>query len=254
MANPVLENGLGSPQSIFASSTTQFHPTGTRGTIGDRVYLYARNTSTAIGLGLIAQQAVPVTNHTVQTGALTGVAAGSKSLTAVLGATASHANQYADGFLRIQTATTTGAGQMLKLRPHAAFASAATAAFDLYDPIVTTIAGTVTWSLQGNPGADIVVMPLTTPTAPAAGITVIDVPVGTTTAPVFTWLQTWGPGNVLKQTTAATLIAGAGVIIGDLAGTCTVEATGTLTERIGIAQTGLVTVTAFASVYLKIAP
>lgn len=251
MANPILENGVASPQSVYSTSTTKYHPTGTRANLGDKVFNYARNTGSAVGLGLMCQQAVPVTNHTVQTGALTGVTAGSKRVTAVLGATASHDNQYADGFLRIQSATT-GAGQMFRLGPHGIVASAGTAVFDLYDPVVTATSGTTTWSLQGNPGADVVIMPLTTPTAPAAGLTLVDWAAGSTTAPVFGWLQVWGPANWLKQTTAATLIAGAGVIIGDIAGTCTVEAAGTLTQRMGQAQTGLVTVTAFASVYLTV--
>jgi hypothetical protein len=251
MATPVLENGMASPQSLFATSTTQFHPVGTRANLGSRVFQYARSSDgTGFSIGRVLQAAAAVANHTTQTGAFTGTTVGTTRVSVVLGATAMVANQYAEGYLQIQSATT-GAGQNFKLRTHAAAGSGATATFDLYDPIATALTGTITWSLKANNAADVILMPATTPTGSAAGVNMVDVPAASTTAPVFFWVQTWGEAAV--QSTGS-LVAGTGVAISGTAGSIAVEGATTVTQRFGVSLHTLATASVFAPVYLMIAP
>lgn len=209
MANPVLRNGLASPFSIYQTVTgTQsqgIHRLGTQGFLDDRKFRWARLTSgTAIGTNKLAAVGAPNANHVSETGTLT-VTAGSSRFSAVLGATAAFANEYQDGYLKIESATT-GAGQIYRIRDHAAVLSGGTLTADFYDQVVTVPTGTVTWSLIRNPYADIVIQP-TTVVGPAAGVVQVDWAAASTTAPIYGWIQTGGPTSVLNGTDDITSVA-----------------------------------------------
>jgi hypothetical protein len=249
MANPVLRNGLASPQSVYATYTSKAHQYGELGYLGDRTFRYARLTdTTAIGAGKLAQQAPPVANHVSETGALSGFTLGSTRFTAVLGATAAFLNEYSDGYIKIESSTL-GPGQIYKLRDHAAVASAGTATFELYDPVVITPTGTVTWSLIHNPYASVVIQP-TSITAPAAGGTLVDWAAATTAAPLNGWLQVGGAGSCLLDTTA--LVAGSACIVGAVAGAIGVAVETDIKQRVAIATEAMTTDAVYASVHWMI--
>ena len=254
MSGNATDTILSSPQSIFevkTGSSNQQHAIGTRFVMGGRVFRYASMfDTTAIGPNKLAQMAVPLANHVTETGTLTGTTTvGSTRITATLGATAAFASQYKDGYLKIESATT-GAGQIFKLRDHAAVLSTGILTSDLYDPVVTATSGTTTWSLLSEAWANVVIQP-TTATAPVAGVTMVNWPAATSTAPNFGWLQTRGIASCLLDTT--NLVAGSGVTAPGLtAGACAVEIAAGLTQRLGIALEALSTDNAYASVYLMI--
>ena len=252
MANPIVYGGVGSPQSVFDTTTTQYHNIGTRGHLDDRVFYYTRINGTAIGPNLLAQQAVPVANHVTETGTLTGFTAGSKSFTAVLGATASTANQYESGYFKIQSSTL-GPGQLVKLNKHGAVASAGTATFSTPDTIVTTPTGTVTWSLFRNPWADPIVTPITTQTGINVGVPLVSTGTGTDADPRYCWMQTWGVCSVLGDTTNT--VVGSGVLgQSATAGAVALELATTITQRPGVAMETLATDDVYQLVFLQIAP
>jgi hypothetical protein len=250
MANPVLRNGLASPHSVYSTYTSKAHAFGELGFLGDRTFRYARLTdTTAIGSNKLAQQTPPLANHVTETGALTGFTLGRSTFTAVLGATAAYVNEYEDGYIKIESSTL-GPGQIYKLRGHAAVASAGTATFDLYDPVIVTPTGTVTWSLIHNPYGAIVISP-TTITAPAAGGTLVDWAAASTSAPLFGWLQVGGQGSCLIDTSDQ--VAGSGMIqSGATAGALGVAVETDIKQRIAIATEAMTTNSVYVSVDWKI--
>lgn len=251
MANPVLRNGVASPFSIYSTySNTQAqgkHDLGELGFLGNRTFRWARLAdTTAIGTCKLAQSSPNVANHIGQTGATTGLTAGSTRITAVLGATAAFINEYEGGCFVVGNATT-GLGQHYRIKGgHAAVGSGGTITLDLLDPIVTTPTGTVTWSLHHSE-YDIVIQP-TSATNAAAGVTMVDWPAATNAAPIFGWVQTGGVANVFKD--ATTTVAGTGVIQGATAGAVGLEVAASVAQRVGIAVEGSATASIYKAVRL----
>lgn len=251
MANPRSLNGVSSPQSVYQTSTTAYHRVGARGILDDRIFHYACLSGTT---GVVANNLVsgiaPNSAHTTETGTLTNFTVGSSQFTAVLGASAAIQNEYAEGYIKIESSTL-GAGQIYKLRDHEAVASAGTATFLLYDPVVTTPTGTVTWSLIHNPWAHVVISPVTTIVAMSAGVPLVTVPAAAaTTTPVFFWAQTWGPCSVLGDTSDT--VVGSQVVTSAVVGSIGVG-TGLL-QAVGNSLEAMATNTVYQSVYLTIAP
>jgi hypothetical protein len=252
MANPVIPGGVGSPQAIYETSTTQHHRIGERGMLSDRSFRYARSIdASGIVLGSLLQSAAPEAAHVSETGTLTGFTAGRQDFTAVLGAAAAAANRYESGFIKIQSSTL-GAGQIYRLvGGHGAVASAGTISLRTEHPIVTTPTGTVTWSLTPNRWADVIIQP-TTITSTSAGVNLVAIPAASATAPVFCWVQTWGSTSVLIDTSA--IVAGSSVIVGANAGTVGVAVETDIKQRIGVAEEAITTDSIFCNVFLMIAP
>lgn len=252
---PKTDFGFGTPQSIFEVSAKKHYGIGQRGYLDDgRVFRYGKLVDgTAIGRAKVAQQCPPVANHVSETGAFVGLdVAGSKRISVTLGATAAYLNEYENGYLKIESATT-GAGQMWRIPHHAAVASAGVLTFDLPqgDAVDVATSGTETWSLIHSPWGSAVIQP-TTVTAPVSGITCCDWPAATTTAPIYGWLQTWGIAPVLLDTSA--LVAGSGVITsGITAGACAVAVETDIKQRIGVAIEAIGTDNIYATVFLQIA-
>ena len=87
-------------QTVFCSSSEQFHPLGAR--FEDhwgRAYRYCKVGGTSLVVGNIIQSPAEVPLHQQLTAAAAAV--GDKSITATLGNTAATANQYAEGFAMI---------------------------------------------------------------------------------------------------------------------------------------------------------
>lgn len=251
MGNPQLINGVASPQHNMQTSLIQYHRLGTRGVLDDRSYRYARLTNaTGVVANNLCQSAIPEPLHVSETGASTFVI-GSTRVTLVLGAAAAAANRYEDGYVKIQNSTT-GLGQMFKLKAHEAVASAGTGTFELYDPILITPSGTVTWSLIENLWGNIIITPVTTITAPIVGVPNVVIPGATAVAPVFCWLQTWGLCSVLAD--ASAMVTNAAVIPSATVGAVGVALETDIKQRIGIAAETLTASAQYITVDLKIAP
>src|SRR3990172_10639668 len=106
--NPIIHGGVGSPQSIYESSTTAYHRVGTRGFAQDgRVWYYAWNeTAAALTKGELIVNAGITTNHHDQTvNAATNFTIGWTDVIFTVGATAILLQEYVDGYVFITDGT-----------------------------------------------------------------------------------------------------------------------------------------------------
>lgn len=192
MANPIVDFGITSPQSIYDTSTTQHFPLGTRGILSDgRSFYYASYTaSTALTPGNLMVVATAVANH-VSVAYASGGTAGSDSVTVTLGATLASANQYQDGY--IIHIDGTNPGQVRKVKEHPAADSAATLQVTTYDPWTNDLDGELT--LKVNPYSAIVQSPGNAAACPV-GVNVCNLADSSSTTSYF-WVQTWGPCGVI---------------------------------------------------------
>jgi hypothetical protein len=132
---------------------------------------------------------------------MTPVAAalGATAVTVALGGTLATANQYAGGWLQVDT--TPGNGRMYAISGHPAAALSTNLVVTLApdDPIrgvALTTASRV--GLIANPYNGVIETPLTTATGVIVGVALEAVPINN-----FCWLQTWGPAPVLINGTPA---------------------------------------------------
>ena len=221
MANPVLINGVGSPQSIYEVSTTKYHRFGTAGYLGDRVFYYGCNTtSSALAIALLMGQAANVAAH--QNVTIAGTA-GNKYVTLAIGAGAIVAEQYADGWILQDKGT--GLGQVRRVVSHGTTAGSTTVTFYIDYPWITTSASTPTGGLQKNLYADPVVYPGNATAAAPVGVLNVALPAGDTTSQ-YGWFQRSGPcplscegsitvGQYVTIATATTTDAGQGRLPAD---------------------------------------
>jgi len=127
-----------SPQSSQAG-----HGYGDRFDVGDgRVFRYAKAGSSALSVGKLGLAPAPKTNHHGMT--MAAAAIGAVSITMTLGATASVANEYAEGFLNISV--TPGQGQTLKIQDQPATSSGGSQTITVFDPVNVAL----TTSSRGN--------------------------------------------------------------------------------------------------------
>jgi len=203
--NPIVHGGVGSPQSIYESSTTAYHRVGTRGYAQDgRVWYYAHNeTTAALTKGELIVNAAVTTNHHDQTvNAATNFTIGSVDVIFTVGATAIVLQEYVDGYVFITDST--GEGSYYKIAGHNGQAGSTTSRAKLYDAVRVSTGAASTMSLIRNPFMN----------PQQSNTTVVEIPVGISqvtfaaatsaaTATAFAvggtygWLQTWGPCPVL---------------------------------------------------------
>ena len=144
---------------------------GQRGVTKDgRVFRYARIGAVAAVAGSLYQSSAPVPNHLAMTPSAASIGATSVSLT--LGATAATANQYAEGYLQVDT--TPGNGISYLVQSHAAIGSAGTGTINIdpESPIQVALTGSSRVGLIANPYADLIVCP-TTVTAVPMGVPLV---------------------------------------------------------------------------------
>jgi hypothetical protein len=210
-----------SRQSIYEESTTQFHTIGTRLRLGDRIFRYAANsTSAALNPGYMTSGPVStVTTHT-NISVTTSASVGQKYVDVTLGAAAATQNQYAGGYIWFNTGgTTIGEGCAYKISSHLAVsASGGTLRVHLYDPLATTLTATTSKAtLYRNPWSAVLIHP-------ATGGTILNMPTGvplttitqsTTATTYYCWLQTGGFCAIFM---GATYTIGGGVGCDDAAG------------------------------------
>lgn len=191
MANPKLFTGVGSPQSIYESSSVQYHPIGSRAGLDDgRVFYYARNAGTALVAGN-ATMAEVITDQFGNQAVAAAAAAGVKEVTVTLGSTAVTENEYADGYLMINDEA--GEGHTYRIAGHPAAAGAASCVLELLDGIVVALTTSSEYCLVKNPWADVLIA------AAGSAHQVVGVAAAAITANEYGWLQTWGPAAVLTE-------------------------------------------------------
>lgn len=176
---------------------TQLHPLGTRGVDRHgRVYRYVKAGASDLVAGDAIQSPAIVANHLANTPP--AVAIGADYFTYTPGATAGDENQYAGGFLQIDT--TPGNGRMYGVDGHPAITSATAFRLQLTKDDTPRVALTTSSrvGLIRNPYNGVIQMPVTTATGILVGVAVSAIPAGQ-----FGWIQTWGYAAVLINGTPA---------------------------------------------------
>lgn len=178
--------GTGSGSGSGSGAAFGIVPLGTRAVTRDgRVFRFCRVGATALVAGSLYQASAPVPNHLAMTPSAAAISATVVSVT--LGATLATINQYAGGWLQVDT--TPGNGYMYGVSGHAAIGSGGVGNINLAqdDAIQVALTGSSRVGLIAHPYADVIV----------AATTVTNVAVGVATsvaaAGQYAWLQTWGP-------------------------------------------------------------
>jgi len=294
MANPIISNGVGSPQSIYdeyvVTATNQtraegYHPVGTRGYLPDgRVFYYCSNGATALTAGsLLIGSALTVTatdDKIVLTDSFANFATGVREGIVLQESDIETAdiieNSYKDGFMVFENAAGQG-GLYYKIARHSAWTFDGTSTsrtIDLYDPLNGTAVATDEITFCRN-RHDRVITSTTAEEELPVGVAPVAVTASTAlatdtatasaaTSTYFFWAQTWGPAAVEVDDTTVAL--GIAVTSGDTADrveaglmTASTGATPTLTgyDRIhcGVGMVAAVAAAGdFAMVDLRICP
>jgi hypothetical protein len=183
------ENGATAPNP-YAESATKLFPLGTKLSVGDKTFRYARAANATIAVGEVVQAAAPVANNNDRDVNLIGglePLATATELSVTLGG-APALNAFEDGY--VVAVDGTGQGQMLGIASNIANA---TCILQLLNPIRVQMEATVTKvSVFVNQYAD-VVKSAAAPTSGILGVAPIAV-----TAEYYFWLQTSGPASVLQ--------------------------------------------------------
>lgn len=190
--------------AIRQYDATQRHPLGTLAFTRDgRAFRYAKAGASDLVVGNLLQGPAPSANHLALTPAAAAI--GDKSVTATLGATAASENEYAEGYLQVDT--TPGNGYGYSISGHAAISSSGSGAFalDPSDPIVVALTTSSRVGLHRNPYRGVIQTP-TTVTAAVVGAAVAPI-----TAAYFGWIQVAGPCPMLINGTPG---VGIGVVVG----------------------------------------
>lgn len=229
-------------QDIHQISSTQQGALGLRAETKDgREFRYGLAGASNLAVGKLVQQPAVVTTH--QNVVVAG-SAGDMTATVTLGATNNMTqDQYKDGYLVGLSGT--GAGQTVRIRTNPAIALSTAGVLQLAEPLTTTFAATPKASLVLNPYSGGIIS--------ASGETtdqVIGVPIITVTAAYYAWFQTKGIAGVLGN---GTITKGAGLIkSGTTAGAVDIEATGTITTRIGVCYDTAGASTAYITAMLNV--
>lgn len=229
-------------QDVYKISTTKLMRLGAQGVTRDgRLFRYGLAGAVTLAPGKMNQIPAVVANHqniAVQTASVVG----DNQLSVTLGATATTADQYADGYVIAYDAS--GVGQALNIQSNSVAALSTTCILFLYDPVATaqTTSGKV--NLELNPWSGTLVSTTADTTEFCVGVANVSL-----TAANYGWFQTRGPAAVLGN---GTITKGAGVIkSATTAGAVDIEATATITQRVGTQlQTG--TSTKYNTTYLTI--
>lgn len=198
------ERGVAIPgQSIYEESATPKAKTSARLVLGDRVFRYCLNGGVALAAGKMTQSAAPAANHSNLTVAA-AVAAGSRTITATLGATAAAKNLYAGGYVHVNDVT--GEGGCYRIKGHEAVLSSGVITLDLYDEVQLALTTSSQVTLTKGSYDSVIIAPNGGLTAPARGVPLLAI-----TASYYFWLQTKGPAPVL---TIGTVVIGQKVGLG----------------------------------------
>lgn len=202
---PFLTNGRQSDQNVLEVSQSStgvrsggLHIVGTRASLPDgRVYYYARSSGIAIEAGQLLQMPdIPATwtDLATQTEVI-----GTETIRVTNGAVTALANAFAGGYIVVQDDT--GEGQVLQVKSHPVWGSAAEVAVTITEPLVVSFGANTTVSMVMSPWADVVISGVNQDHM-AVGVSNVRVPAGTTNPNHF-WCQTWGVAGVWQDDTTA---------------------------------------------------
>lgn len=190
-----------------------------------RTFVYSSAGATNLAAGLVTTGTSTTSNHVNQTGTANPV--GTTSITFTIGGTAATANQYTGG----QFVVNDGPGVCsYRIRSNTASAGSAAITVVLENDEPLTVATTTSskFSLYPSLYNATIVGP-----GNAATVVVNGVPNVAVTAAYFYWSQTSGDASVLSDG-AITKNAGA-IVSASVAGALTIEATTSVTQRVGFA-------------------
>lgn len=231
-----------STQEIHKISSTKLLRLGTQAATRDgRLFRYGLAGAVTLAPGKLVQIPAVVANHqniAVQTASVVG----DMQLSVTLGATATTAGQYDDGYVIGYDAS--GVGQTQQIQANSVAALSTTCVLSLFDPVATAQTTSAKVNLELNPYSGALVSATSQTTEFATGVPLVSI-----TAAYYGWFQTRGVAAVL---TNGTITKGSGVIPGQTtAGSVDIEGTGTITQRVGLQlQTG--TTTKYSTTYLTI--
>ena len=179
----------GVEQAITVVTAAQNFMVGAKKQVGQSIYRYGQAGAVNIALGVLCQAPVPTAGeHNLVPAA--NYAVGTRVVTLTTGAAVA-ANEYAGGWLFVNTGT--GLGMNLRILSHPANAGAAVCTFTLIDPITTAFDATTRCALCPNPYN----LPVITTAPPTSGL--VGVPVAAIDAGLYGWFQTRGPASVLTD-------------------------------------------------------
>lgn len=192
---------IGSRQ-IQDSTTVKQLPLGTYAVTRDgRGFRYVQNGAVLLVEGNAIQTAAQKTNYQN----LTPVAAaiGATSFTTTPGATSCTANQFAEGWVQVDT--TPDLGAMYQIASHPSNAGSVATAWTLYSDeyLRTAWTSSTRIGIIENTYANIIQSPVTTLTGAVVGACVWPIPASTSTVFQYGWVQTHGPANMLIAGTPA---------------------------------------------------
>lgn len=211
----ITQRGATGPLALQASGSFQSSNdanlatlVGTRFDLSDgrEVIFVSTGTVTGTTAGQLYQDAAIVSNHqNLTVTAFTAYSANGNvpaSVVATTGATVLTANQYAGGFLIVNSST--GIGQTLKIASHTAYAASTNATFVLEDAPNTALTTSSKVCLIPPHGANVIQFP-TTATGAAVGIGLYPIPVSTTAIPQFGFLHSKGIVSSLSDAVVASV-------------------------------------------------
>lgn len=180
----------------FSFTSDQKHPLGAIAVSQDgQVYRYGHAGAVTFVPGSLYQGFAKLTTHLANTPP--AVAFGATSFTYTPGATAAVANQYAEGYLNVDT--TPGQGYKYRISGHGAITASTAFTLSLMpdDAIAVALTTSSRVGLHGNPWKLQIVCP-TAITARVSGVAMSAMTDGT-----YGWMQTRGPASVLINGTPA---------------------------------------------------
>lgn len=178
----------------FSTSVQQQHELGASVNVSDgRIFRYAKVGGTTTSAGKMSTAPLQKTNHhnmAVQAAA----AIGALNVSVTLGATATVAEEYQEGFLIV--GLTPGQGHVYKISDQPLALSASTQPLTIYDPIQVALTTSSKATMTHNNWNGVIEG--TTQTIRAAGVPMTPVTTSTTAPPYF-WTQTRGVASVLND-------------------------------------------------------
>jgi len=246
---------MGFPNEIHGSwgdekvaSTTKKNPLGARMILPDgRVFRYSK-AGEELGPGKVCMQAAGVANHDMDL-VTTAAAVGAGTVTVTLGATAATKDQYADGYLYVNS--TAGYGHIYRIasNPATAKSTAMVVTLENGDEIAVALTASSETGLMANPYSAVEVMDENDVDGRPLGVAATLIASGS-----YGWLQTWGEACVLVEEGVAACVLGQAVAMGAAVDGAVELAAGDVIPYIGILALIATAAADYGVVYLTISP
>lgn len=223
---------LDAPPNVFAESSTQEYPLGSKLMRGSEVWRYCKNGGTGLDIAAPVQQAAAADaeqDDDIVCGAAAAIGATSVEVTSTAALDASpndEADNFKDGFLIVNDAD--GQGQCYRIKSNEALSGTSDSTFTLYDGLTIALTTSSQLGIVKNPYNGVIATK-----AVVSGM-VIGVPQLAVTASYFFWCKTGGPAAVVVQ---AAIALGTTVCVGTTAAKADPSSAATTEIIIGQAMT-----------------